>query len=201
MPKYLEFAAKGIRNLNWDGIRDTPIDGCMVYDLRNLPIRGIQDETYNGIYSEHFMEHLERDEGLALMKECLRILKPGGVLRTVWPPHDVIDWLRGSTDLSDNDFVKRYYNRYVVRERFPPKGFKADRIQDYVAAGLEYQKGEHKYLWGITEMRETLKSLGYVNIRQPDYGQSRIMDFCGIETQGVIRQAHSAVIEAEKPWA
>lgn len=200
MPKYLEFAAKQSRGINWDGIRDTPAQGCMVYDLRELPIKGVEDETYNGIYSEHFIEHLEREEGIELLKECLRILKPGGTIRTVWPPMEVVDWLRSDYDLSSNEFVKQYYAIYIQKHRFAPPNFKANRIQDYVAAGLLHQKGEHKYLWGIGELRSTMKKLGFVNIRQPEYGASRVLDFVNIDTPGMIREAHSAIIEAEKPW-
>ena len=56
MARYLEIAAKGKRGLIWDSVRDVPVDGCMVYDLTNLPMEGVSDNSYDGIYSEHFIE-------------------------------------------------------------------------------------------------------------------------------------------------
>jgi predicted SAM-dependent methyltransferase len=41
------------------------------------------------VYSEHFLEHLFLDEALSLLKECHRVLGPGGVIRTVVPDADL----------------------------------------------------------------------------------------------------------------
>ncbi len=48
-----------------------------------------QDNTFSFIYSEHFFEHLFFDEASALFKELYRILKVGGVIRTVVPDADL----------------------------------------------------------------------------------------------------------------
>ncbi len=37
------------------------------------------------IYSSHFLEHLTYDEGLAFLRECRRVLKPGGCMRLIVP--------------------------------------------------------------------------------------------------------------------
>ena len=197
--KYLEFAAKGKRNDNWDGIRDVPMPGCIVYDLNNVPIEGIEDNTYDGIYSEHFIEHLEKENGAALLKECLRILKPGGVLRTVWPPMEIVEWLQSGTDLSNNEFVRHYYQFYILREKFAPAGYENHRPQEQVAQGLLFQKGEHKYLWGKKEMIQELTSIGFSDAKEFEYGKSQISEFDNIDTPCRIRKAHSAAIEAVKP--
>lgn len=47
------------------------------------------DNTFSFIFSEHFFEHLFLDEASALFKECHRVLKPGGVIRTVVPDADL----------------------------------------------------------------------------------------------------------------
>jgi len=83
MARYLEIAAKERRGLHWDAVRDEPYPGVMVYDMRNLPMKGVKDNTYNGIYNEHFIEHLTKQEGISFLKEMLRIMQPGGILRTV----------------------------------------------------------------------------------------------------------------------
>ena len=196
--KYLEFAAKGQRNANWTGVRDVPMPGCIVHDLTQLPL-DIQDNTYDGIYSEHFIEHLDKEQGVALFNECMRILKPGGVLRTVWPPMDVVNWLMSERDLSKNSFVTHYYSFYILKEHFAPPGYERHRIQEQVAQGLLWQKGEHKYLWGKDEMIQELETLGFVNVKELEYQRSQIAEFSNIDTPGHIRQAHSAVVEARKP--
>ena len=197
--KYLEFAAKEQRNANWDGIRDVTMPGCRVYDLTNLPIEGIQDNTYDGIYSDHFIEHLEKNQGSALFKECMRILKPGGVLRTVWPPMEIVEWLQSEKDLSENEFVKHYYQVYILRHKFSPPGYENHRIQEQVAQGLLHQKGEHKHLWSKSEMIQELEAVGFACAEECTYGESQIVEFNNIDTPNRIRKLHSAVVEAKKP--
>lgn len=48
-----------------------------------------EDASMDFIFSEHFFEHLFYDESIALLKECRRILKPNGVIRTVVPDADL----------------------------------------------------------------------------------------------------------------
>lgn len=200
MARYLEYAAKGQRNINWDGIRDVPMNGCMVCDLTDLPIKGIKDDTYDGIYSEHFIEHLTKEEGIELLKESMRILKPGGCIKTVWPSMEVVEHLQSDENLDGNEFVEHYYRFYIEKEHFHPKGFSAERKQDYVAAGLLHQKGEHKHLWYRHELTDALRDIGFGRIQQLEYGNSRIPEFANIDTPGTIRSAHSATVEAFKPW-
>ena len=47
-------------------------------------------------------------------------------------------------------------------------------------------------------MIDTLKSLGFKNVKQHKYMDSRVLEFKSIDTPGVIRALHSAVVEATK---
>ena len=175
MPKYLEIAASKKRNLNWDAVRDVPVPGGLVYDMRKLPMQGVSANTYNGVYNEHFIEHLEKDEGINFFKEMYRVMLPGGTIRTVWPPMEFVNWLKSNEDLTNHWFVRHYY--------------------DFL-----WQGGEHKHLWYKQEMIDSLKELGYHNVKEFSYQKSQVSDFRNIDTPGDIRAFHSAVIEAQKPW-
>ena len=48
-----------------------------------------EDGTFDFIVSEHFFEHLHLPDALALLRECHRILRPGGVIRTCVPDADL----------------------------------------------------------------------------------------------------------------
>lgn len=49
----------------------------------------MEDGSINYIYSEHFLMDLFPDSLVALLSECLRMLAPGGVIRTVVPDADL----------------------------------------------------------------------------------------------------------------
>lgn len=198
--RYLEIAPNQNRGINWDGVRDVPAPGCMVYDMRKLPMRGVMDELYNGVYSEHFIEHLTKDEGIEYFKEMFRVMKPGAIIRSVWPPMDFVDFLRTDEDLTDHPFVRPYFAMYIQKHKFAPKGTEHLSPQLQCAEGLMWQSGEHKHLWYKKELKETLVELGYKNVKEMPYMKSGVIDFNNIDTPGQIRMLHSAVIEAAKPW-
>ena len=62
------------------------LDDCaevIGWDLRKrLPIA---NGTVDFVYAEHFIEHISLDDGERLMRECHRVLKPGGVVRLSTP--------------------------------------------------------------------------------------------------------------------
>lgn len=43
------------------------------------------DGQFDVVYHSHILEHLKPEDGVAMLGECLRVLKPGGVLRIVVP--------------------------------------------------------------------------------------------------------------------
>lgn len=198
---FLELAAAKKRNNNWHGIRNVPMPGCIVHDLTKLPIPNIKENTYDGVYSEHFIEHLEKDQGVNLFKECLRILKPGGTIRIVWPAMEAIAWLKSSEDLSGNDFVKRYYTFYVKEHNFCPQKYRNLRIQEQVYEGIIWQNGEHKYIWGCEELLGELKKIGFSDVKECIYRKSDVVEFKDLEKIDGMRECHSKVVEAKKPWA
>tara|TARA_Y100000389_G_scaffold202411_1_gene247605 strand:- start:3959 stop:4588 length:630 start_codon:yes stop_codon:yes gene_type:complete len=197
--RFLEIAGSKQRGLNWDAVRDVKMPGVMVYDMTDLPMRGVKDKTYGGVYNEHFIEHLTKDQGINFLKEMLRVMKPFGTIRTVWPPMDFVEWLRQDNDLDDHPWVKHYYQFYVVKHKFAPKGTEFMRMQDQCAEGIMWQGGEHKYIWRKQELIDTMKEIGYINVREKRYQESGLSAFKNIDTEGDIRAFHSAVIEAQSP--
>jgi predicted SAM-dependent methyltransferase len=50
--------------------------------LQGIPF---ENESFNAVYHSHVLEHFSKSDGLKLLKECYRVLKPGGVLRIAVP--------------------------------------------------------------------------------------------------------------------
>ena len=70
---------EGWVNVDWS--LNPPLD--LVADLaRSLPFR---TGCARLIHSEDFIEHLDREAGEAFLRECHRVLGPGGVVRVVTP--------------------------------------------------------------------------------------------------------------------
>lgn len=204
MARYLEIAAGFKRGLNWDAVRDVadPEKGVEKYDMRDLPMKGVMDNTYDGVYSEHFIEHLYKRQGVDFLMEMKRVLKPGGTIRTVWPPREFVDKLLSDEPLTADEefFCAAYHKFYVVQHGFCPEEYRNESIRVQCAQGLLWQNDEHKYVWGKEELIETLKGLGFIMVKPHNYQESRVSDFKNIDTNNKIRMLHSAVVEAQKPW-
>ncbi len=88
--KYLE----GFVNIDGNLFRKSDL----VLDLRNgLPL---PDDSVGTIYSSHVFEHFYPDELHALLRECHRVLRPGGGMRIVVPDMEaaVAAYLAGHRD-------------------------------------------------------------------------------------------------------
>jgi predicted SAM-dependent methyltransferase len=199
MGQFLEIAAEKTRGLNWTSANIASHTGVDKVDFRDLPTK-YKENSFDGIYSEHFIEHVYKYQGINYFKECYRILKPHGTVRTVWPPNEFVNKLVSDEPLTEQEenFCKSYHQFYVVKHKFAAAGNSHRSIREQCALGLLYQNGQHLYLWGIQEMIDTLKSLGFKNVKQHKYMDSRVLEFKNIDTPGVIRALHSAVIEATK---
>lgn len=58
-------------------------------------------DSASAIYSSHMLEHLYHDQALALLRECQRVLRPGGILRLALP--DVEQFARELVNASSAD--------------------------------------------------------------------------------------------------
>lgn len=78
-------------------------------DVRCDVTRGLpyDDSTVEGIYSEHFIEHLSQKDIINFLRECRRVLKPGGRIRIATP--DLDDLVR---QYVENDWRQPWLQKY-----------------------------------------------------------------------------------------
>jgi SAM-dependent methyltransferase len=73
-----------INSKNWTNVDFVPAGSAVLkHDLlQPLPFL---DKTFDLVYTSHFVEHIPLEKVSNFLKECFRVLKPGGVLRVVTP--------------------------------------------------------------------------------------------------------------------
>jgi predicted SAM-dependent methyltransferase len=69
---------------DWINVDIVPVDRQVrAHDLtRGIPL---PDDSCDIVYHSHLLEHLRPPDALQFMKECWRVLKPGGILRIAVP--------------------------------------------------------------------------------------------------------------------
>jgi predicted SAM-dependent methyltransferase len=110
-----------------------------------------EDNVWDGIFSEHTLEHLYPVHVLQLLKELNRTMKSGAWLRISVP------------DL--NKYVNYYQGRTVEQE------FITQWQTGCEAMRALTQNYAHLSLWDSKLMKQFLQDAGFVNIQQVDFGQ------------------------------
>jgi SAM-dependent methyltransferase len=103
-----------------------------------------ENDTFDFIVSEHFFEHLFLPDAVALLKECQRILKPGGVIRTCVPDADLRSYAppekpgypSARVSWAHHQKHKSRWNVYSLSEALRISGLQATPIQYCTSDGL-----------------------------------------------------------------
>lgn len=116
------------------------------------------------IFSEHFIEHITRDQAVSFLKECRRILIPGGTIRVSTPnlrfliaaylAHNIGEW----------------------EELWRPET-RCSMINDGMRAW------GHQFLYDAEELVRIFKEAGFGSIIFQHYRQSRLPEFAGLESR------------------
>ena len=131
--------------------------GIMRHDLRKgLPY---DDNSINYIYTSHFLEHVERDEAISIIKECYRVLKPQGVIRIVVPDFELLVDKYVKKDLNVDGFLNAL--EMVSKKRF----FK-----------FLYSKDRHKWMYDFHSLNKLLIICGFKHIMRKKFRESIVPD-------------------------
>ncbi len=147
------------------------------HDLRKpLPY---EENTADFIYSEHFIEHLTVQEGMAVLKDFYRVLKGGGVLRTATIDLNYIV-LRYLFNWKKQVWIKKYGYEWLQT--------KAEMIN------LCFREWGHRYLYNQEELERRLREAGFNWISRQSLYRSKHQELRNRET----RADSKLILEAVK---
>src|ERR1700722_2061145 len=64
------------------------------------------DESFDRVFSEHMIEHIDFNSGLKMLSECYRVLKPGGRIRIATPDLDKVFALKAPLTELERSYIK-----------------------------------------------------------------------------------------------
>jgi SAM-dependent methyltransferase len=188
------------------------------WDLR----RGIPwaDGTFDMVYHSHLLEHLDRDAGEGLLRECLRALRPGGIIRVVVPDlrylaeryletlsaldtngtgPDAMARHDGTTEALFGQMVRREYTG--EQEQHPA----LRRLERLVRGDAERAGELHRWMYDRHTLARTLRRVGFEDPREEAAETSRLDDWSRFdldtEPDGSVYKPESLFMEAIRPEA
>jgi len=155
------------------------------------------DKTFGYVFSEHQIEHLPYIEGLSMLRECRRVLKPGGRIRIATPDLEI---LIGLYTPQKSDLQQRYIN-WIVDKFLPEIGIYSESF----VINNAFLNWGHQFIYDRATLQIALEKAGFVNITPHKLGESDDKVFRGIESHGKVagdedmNQFETMVLEAKRP--
>lgn len=135
-----------------------------------------ENDVFDYIYSEHMIEHISWHQGAFMLRECLRVLKPGGTIRIATPDLAVLIGLYGQ----DKTEMGEAYIRWITDRFLSGIGvYKATFVINNA-----FRNWGHQFLYDADLMAMALQEAGFTDIKQCPTGESDHAQLSGIESHG-----------------
>jgi predicted SAM-dependent methyltransferase len=134
------------------------------------------DRSFDYVYSEHMIEHVCWKDGLFMLRECRRVLKPGGKIRVATPDLKVLlDLYAGKGGPMGEQYI------HWVTDKF------LDGVPDYkpqFVINNAFDNWGHRFLYDAEVLTLALQQARFDAIRQVRTGESDDPQLRGLESHG-----------------
>jgi len=180
-PIYLNLGSgpRGLTSSNWinvDGYKDTNVVYCMDFNSR-FPF---SDNCFDGIFCEHVLEHFNLENGQRLLRECCRVLRPGGCLRIIVPDGEKI--------------MKAYFNTpsELLERRSVDTSCAMEAVNSYFR-----QRYEHQIAYDGELLEYQFSLAGFTQVSRVSFGNGKVSGAVIIDDEKYAWE--SLYMEAVKP--
>ncbi|MBF0367838.1 MAG: class I SAM-dependent methyltransferase [Magnetococcales bacterium] len=159
------------------------------------------DNTFDGVYSSHVIEHLHRNEAQALMKELHRTCRPGGIVRMAVPnlAKYIADYQnriispKSPSETPADTFMQRLQLRPPNAPVYP------SRLRTLYHALVDFNS--HKWLYDRDSLMALFQEAGFQTSREREILASDIPGIDAIERPERIGGGGTLIVEGVKEGA
>jgi YD repeat-containing protein len=189
------------------------LDPAMIrWDLRRgIPFR---ENTFDVAYHSHLLEHIDREDAAAFLRECFRVLKPQGILRVVVPDLEmlareylgVVDNLPDRATMPQHTFaVEQMIDQMVIRTpRHRALQHPVVRLAERFLIGSTDRAGIlHRWMYDRFSASQALRDAGFEDVQVKDASTSGVAGWrefnLDTEPNGEVYLPFSLYIEGRRP--
>ena len=159
-----------------------------------------EDESFEYIFSEHQIEHLTYKEGLAMLRECYRILKAGGKIRIATPD---LKTLIGLYSQDRSDLQQRYIKWFIDNcHIYVPE---ACINRESFVINAAFLKFGHRFIYDRETLKSAMEQVGFIDVTSYAPGESDDELLRDIESRNKaggnedMNRFETMVLEAKRP--
>jgi predicted SAM-dependent methyltransferase len=155
----------------------------------------LPDASFDVVFSEHMIEHMTYADGLHCLRECRRVLRPGGRIRVATPS---LDRLVGLYEPEPSELQRRYV-------RWSTDSFLGgvDAYLPGFVVNNFFRDWGHLFIYDGQTLRHALKSAGFVDVEEWPVGESGDPRLAGLErhmrSAAEFNEYETIVLEARRP--
>lgn len=155
----------------------------------------IDDKMFDYIFTEHMIEHIPYRDGLFMLHECYRVLKPGGWVRIATPNmQHLINLYNGPKNELQERYVKWVTDKYI-REM--------NGYRECAVINNFFRNFGHQFIYDLATLQNSLETAGFSMIKQCMPGHSDDQNLHDIEGHGKVigndfNQMETMVLEAKR---
>jgi len=121
------------------------------------------DASFQYVFSEHVIEHVPWEGGVAMLKECYRVLAPGGKIRTITPNlAKYVRLLSGDIDADAQRFIEAKLRR---------NGWPVTPTPGAYILNRQVREFGHQFLYDPATLRKSLELAGFKQITEYRIGE------------------------------
>ena len=180
----------------WPAFREgggDPLDfqcRALGFDAANFRLKATDSLA---VYSSHTLEHLYHSDALSLLKECLRVLKPGGVCRMVVPDCKTVSgrYLH-ARQAGDRAAGTRFMEEMLVHDKQRRVGLLGtfQRVRAF---------DRHKWMYDADTLKD-FEEAGFGEVTNPAALTGRMCGLAEVEDRERIENGAGVVAEGIKCW-
>lgn len=155
----------------WLNVDIEPLPGTMVMDAAQpFPF---DDGIFQFVFTEHMIEHIAREAGLSMLRECHRIMRPGGMIRVVTPDLAAILGLyQAPLSPEQQSYVTWFCKTFLPGTEHPNPALVINAM---------FRNWGHQFLYDERSLTDALNFAGFTEIKRVRLGESRHADLRNLE--------------------
>ncbi len=160
----------------------------------------VQSDSFDYVFSEHHIEHINYKDAQFMLKEVFRIMKKGGVMRICTPDLNRYMKTYFEEDAMNAPFVSEVLEKWIKSGFYNAKNYIPAPGQENISFFVNdiFLNYEHKFIYDAQTLIKLLKDTGFSEVYMSTATKSDIEALNNIETHVGNVASHTLAVEAIK---